>query len=91
MVRFRPEIEPLVRLIEDSSREQVIDKVQAEIKSGRSYRELLAALFWLAFATFSHVRLLDSNFTAYWSCTRLIKQAWRQSTVSVGYRCCGDR
>lgn len=45
MVQFRPEIEPLVRLIEDSPREQVIDKVQAEIKSGRSYRELLAAMF----------------------------------------------
>lgn len=45
MVQFRPEIEPLVRLIEDSPREQVIDKVQAEIKAGRSYRELLAAMF----------------------------------------------
>ncbi len=45
MVRFNPDIEPLVRLIEDSPREQVIDKVQAEIKSGRSYRELLAAMF----------------------------------------------
>ena len=45
MVRFRPEIEPLVRLLEETPREQVIDKVQSEIKSGRSYRELLAAMF----------------------------------------------
>ena len=45
MVRFRPEIEPLVRLIEDSPRSQVLDKVQSEIKAGRSYRELLAAMF----------------------------------------------
>ena len=45
MVRFRPEIEPLVRLIEETPREQVIDKIQSEIKSGRSYRELLAAMF----------------------------------------------
>ncbi len=45
MVRFRPEIEPLVRLIEDTRREAIIDTVQAEIKAGRSYRELLAALF----------------------------------------------
>lgn len=45
MVQFRPEIEPLVRLIEDAPREQVIDKVQAEIQAGRSYRELLAAMF----------------------------------------------
>lgn len=45
MVRFREEIEPLVRLIEDSPRGEVIDKVVHEIKSGRTYRELLAAMF----------------------------------------------
>ena len=45
MVRFRPEIEPLVRMIEEASRDEVIDKVQAEIKTGRSYRDLLAAMF----------------------------------------------
>ena len=44
-VRFSAEMEPLVRLIEDSPREQVIEKVLSEIHSGRSYRELLAAMF----------------------------------------------
>lgn len=44
-VQFRPEIEPLVRLLETSSREQVIDRVLAKIREGTHYQELLAALF----------------------------------------------
>ena len=45
MVRFRPEIEPVVRWIEDTPREQVFEKAVAELKAGLSYRELLAGLF----------------------------------------------
>ena len=45
MVRFRPEIEPLVRLLEDTPRERIVDVVGGEIRSGTSYRELLAAVF----------------------------------------------
>jgi len=45
MVRFHPEIEPLVRLLEDTPRERVIEEVAARIKRGLSYRQLLAALF----------------------------------------------
>lgn len=44
-VRFRDEIEPLVRLIEETPRGELTDKVMHEIKTGRSYRELLAAMF----------------------------------------------
>lgn len=44
-VRFRPEIEPLVQLMETTPRESMIDKVLAEIRSGTTYRELLSALF----------------------------------------------
>ncbi|MGN6545580.1 MAG: twin-arginine translocation signal domain-containing protein [Aureliella sp.] len=44
-VRFRDEIEPLVRLIEDTPRGDLTDKILHEIKNGRSYRELLAAMF----------------------------------------------
>jgi len=47
-VQFRPEIEPLVRLLEETSSEAIIDAVASEIRSGRSYRELLAALFLAA-------------------------------------------
>lgn len=45
MVRFRPEIEPLVRLLEDTPRERIVEVAGAEIRGGTSYRELLAALF----------------------------------------------
>jgi hypothetical protein len=43
-VQFHPEIEPLVRLLEDTPRERVLEEVAARIKSGTTYRELLAAL-----------------------------------------------
>ena len=45
MVRFRPEIEPVVRWIEETPREQILDKAVAELKDGLSYRSLLAGLF----------------------------------------------
>src|SRR3989442_4236616 len=43
-VRFNPEIEPLVRLLEDTPREQLLEEVGGKIKRGLSYRDLLAAL-----------------------------------------------
>jgi hypothetical protein len=43
-VRFHPEIEPLVRLLEDTPQERLLEEVAARIKRGLSYRELLAAL-----------------------------------------------
>src|SRR5512145_3096416 len=43
-VRFDPEIEPLVRLLEDTPRERLLEEVAARIKRGLSYRELLSAL-----------------------------------------------
>jgi hypothetical protein len=45
MVRFRPEIEPVVRWIEETPREQVLEKAVAELKAGLSYRSLLSGLF----------------------------------------------
>src|SRR5258706_1072591 len=45
LVRFHPEIEPLVRLLEDTPRERVIEEVAARIKRGLNYRQVLAALF----------------------------------------------
>jgi hypothetical protein len=45
VVRFHPEMEPLVRLIEDTPRERVLEEVAARVKSGLSYRQLLAAVF----------------------------------------------
>ena len=43
-VRFHEDIEPLVRLLEDTPRERVLEKVAARIRGGLSYREILAAL-----------------------------------------------
>lgn len=44
LVRLHAEIEPLVRLLEDTPRERVLEEVAAKIKRGVSYREILAAL-----------------------------------------------
>lgn len=45
VVALRPEIEPLVRLLEETPREDLIERVAARLRAGLSYRELLAALF----------------------------------------------
>jgi hypothetical protein len=44
-VRFRPEIEPVVRWIEETPREQVFDVAVDQLKAGLSYRDLFAGLF----------------------------------------------
>jgi hypothetical protein len=44
VVRFNPEIEPLVRLLEDTPREKLLEEIGARIRRGLSYREVLAAL-----------------------------------------------
>ena len=44
-VRFGPEIEPLVRLIEDTPQEKLLDAAAAKIHDGTSYQRLLAAVF----------------------------------------------
>ncbi len=44
VVRFNPEIEPLVRFLEDTPRERLLEEVGAKLKRGLSYRDLLAAL-----------------------------------------------
>lgn len=43
-VQFRPEIEPLVRLLEETPRDRLLGEVAARIKRGTTYREVLAAL-----------------------------------------------
>jgi hypothetical protein len=44
-VQFHAEIEPLVRLLEDTPREQLVEEVASRIRNGLTYREVLAALF----------------------------------------------
>ncbi len=44
LVRLQPEIEPLVRLLETTPRERLLEEVAFRIKRGTTYREVLAAL-----------------------------------------------
>ncbi|WP_437203267.1 hypothetical protein [Planctomicrobium sp. SH664] len=44
IVRFQPWIEPLVQLIEETPRPQLLEQVAARIRSGTSYQQILAAL-----------------------------------------------
>jgi hypothetical protein len=43
-VQFQPEIEPLVRLLEDTPRESVLEVFADRVRGGTSYRQVLAAL-----------------------------------------------
>src|SRR5687768_4053189 len=43
-VRLRPEIEPLVRLLEETPRDRVLEEFADRIRRGVSYQEVLAAL-----------------------------------------------
>jgi hypothetical protein len=45
MVKFRPEIEPVVRLLEEVPRERALEVAIAQLKKGLSYKNLLAGLF----------------------------------------------
>ena len=45
MVKFRPEIEPVVRLLEETPRERALEMAIDQLKKGLSYKNLLAGLF----------------------------------------------
>ena len=45
IVRLRPEIEPLVRLIEETPREKCLEMAGEQLRGGLPYRRFLAALF----------------------------------------------
>jgi hypothetical protein len=44
VVRLEPEIEPLVRLLEETPRERLLEEVAGRVKQGTAYRDVLAAL-----------------------------------------------
>jgi hypothetical protein len=44
IVQFHPEIEPLVRWLEDTPRERLLEEAASRIRRGLTYREVLAAL-----------------------------------------------
>ncbi|WP_437193598.1 hypothetical protein [Planctomicrobium sp. SH527] len=45
LVHFAPDVEPLVRLIEETPRPQLLEQVAKRVLSGTSYQEVLGALF----------------------------------------------
>ena len=45
MVKFRPEIEPVVRLLEETPRDRALEVAITQLKKGLSYKDLLAGLF----------------------------------------------
>ncbi len=44
VVRLDPEIEPLVRLLEETPRERLLEEVAHRVRTGTAYRDVLAAL-----------------------------------------------
>src|SRR5262245_32934732 len=44
IVRFTSDIEPLVRVLEDTPRESVLEKTADRIRAGATYKQVLAAL-----------------------------------------------
>jgi hypothetical protein len=48
LIRFGPDIEPVVRLIEETPREKCIEVVLDQLRGGLSYRHFLAALYLAA-------------------------------------------
>src|SRR5262245_36705185 len=44
VVRLQPEIEPLVRVLEETPRERLLEEVAARVRKGTAYRDVLAAL-----------------------------------------------
>ena len=44
VVRLTPDIEPLVRLLEETPRERLLEEVAGRIRQGTTYKEVLAAL-----------------------------------------------
>src|SRR5688572_2256440 len=44
MVQLHPDIEPLVKLLENTDRDRVLEEVAGKIRNGASYQQILAAL-----------------------------------------------
>ena len=44
-VRFSPDVEPLVRLIEDTPQEKLLEAAVGKVREGTSYQRLLSAVF----------------------------------------------
>jgi hypothetical protein len=64
-IQFGPELEPLVRLIEDTPRDRCVAALVEQLRRGLTYRQFLAAVF------FSAIRKRDSHHTVFRAAKRL--------------------
>src|SRR6476659_11169224 len=62
-VRFGPDIEPVVRLIEETPRDRCVAALVDQLRGGLPYRRFLAAVFLAA------VRKSDSHHSVYLACS----------------------
>ena len=88
IVQFSPDMEPLVRLLEDTPRDKVLEAVMERMRAGVGYQQLLAAGFWPAFAASSPDQSGSSS-TPSSSSTPHIWPAWRCPTRTAGCLCSG--
>ena len=88
-VRFGPEVEPLVRLIEDTPQEKLLDAAAAKIHDGdQPTSGCSAPSSWPACATSSRGRSASSS-TACWPSTPPTWRRWPRRTPTAGCRCSG--
>ena len=88
-VRLRAEIEPLVRLIEDTPRNRLLEEVGQPHPAGDQLQGRARRADARRRAQRSAAARSASNSTRSWWSTRLTWPAWRRRTPSAGCRCSG--
>ena len=83
-VQFAQDMEPLVRLIEDSPRDQLMEEMARRVQDGLSYRRLLAALQLAGCAMSSHALRWALSSTRCWSSIPRTWQVWHRPTRTAG-------
>ena len=89
VVRLQPEIEPLVRLLEETPRERLLEEVAARVRKGTAYRDVLAALLLAGVRNVQPRPASASSSTPCWSSTRPTWPASPRPTPTAGCRSSG--
>ena len=89
LVRLQPDIEPLVRFIETTPRDQLIEATADRVHKGLPYRDLLAALLLAGVRGIRPRPNVGFKFHAVWSSTPPTWPASPRPTRSAGCRSSG--
>ena len=89
VVRLESGIEPLVRLLEETPREKLLEEVGGRIKKGLTYRDVLAALLLAGVRNIQPRPASASSSTRCWWSTRPTWPAWPRRTATAGCRSSG--